>query len=79
MEMTSEDMTADQMVHERVGRLRVVTRDAPARVVGMISRSDLLSAHEPRLAATWQAERTFDVRRMWTASPSHGGPADQKP
>ena len=70
---------ADQMVHERVGRLPVVTRDAPARVVGMISRSDLLSAHEPRLAATWQAERTFDVRRMWTASPSDGGPADQKP
>ena len=51
-----------------MGRLPVVTRDAPATVIGIISRSDLLTAHEPRLAATWHAERTFDVRRMWLSS-----------
>jgi chloride channel protein, CIC family len=40
---------ADQMVHERVGRLPVVTRTDPNRVVGVISRSDLLAAHGSRL------------------------------
>ena len=59
---------ADHMVHERVGRLPVVTRDAPRTVVGILSRSDLLEAHEPRLDATWKAERTFDLRRAWSAA-----------
>jgi len=38
--------------------------------VGMISRSDLLEAHEPRLVATWKAERTFDLRPGRTAASS---------
>jgi len=42
---------ADQMVRAGVGRLPVVERSAPRRVVGMISRSDLLSAHAGRLNA----------------------------
>jgi hypothetical protein len=29
-----------------------VTRDAPRRVVGIVSRSDLLAAHAPRLRAS---------------------------
>jgi H+/Cl- antiporter ClcA/CBS domain-containing protein len=70
---------ADQMVHERVGRLPVVTRDAPATVVGIVSRSDLLTAHEPRLQATWHAERTFDVRRIWTGSGASERRDGQKP
>ncbi|MEA2570133.1 MAG: hypothetical protein QOI24_2134 [Acidobacteriota bacterium] len=41
---------ADHMVREHVGRLAVVERDAPRRVVGIITRSDLLSAHARRLA-----------------------------
>jgi CIC family chloride channel protein len=48
---------ADHMVRERVGRLPVVERDAPRTVVGIISRSDLLTAHEPRLEAAHVAER----------------------
>jgi H+/Cl- antiporter ClcA len=48
---------ADHMVRERVGRLPVVERDAPRTVVGIISRSDLLAAHEPRLEAAHVAER----------------------
>ncbi|KFE60884.1 chloride channel protein [Hyalangium minutum] len=40
---------ADHMVHEGVGRLPVVRRDAPARVVGIVTRSDLLAAHQRRL------------------------------
>jgi CBS domain-containing protein len=52
---------ADHMVLEQVGRLPVVSRDNPRKVVGMISRSDLLSAHAPRLAATLEIERA----RKW--------------
>jgi H+/Cl- antiporter ClcA/CBS domain-containing protein len=40
---------ADQMVRENVGRLPVVSREDPRRVVGFITRSDLLRAHERRL------------------------------
>ncbi len=58
---------ADHMVRERVGRLPVVERDAPRRVVGIISRSDLLAAHERRLAAAHQSEpglRLVSQRRL---------------
>jgi H+/Cl- antiporter ClcA/CBS domain-containing protein len=41
---------ADHMVRENVGRLPVVERHDPRHVVGFITRSDLLSAHERRLA-----------------------------
>ena len=37
---------ADHMVRSKVGRLPVVRREAPDRVVGIISRSDLLEASE---------------------------------
>jgi len=41
---------ADHMVRENVGRLPVVSRENPRRVIGFITRSDLLRAHERRLA-----------------------------
>jgi CBS domain-containing protein len=41
---------ADQMVREDVGRLPVVRRDDPERLVGFLTRSDILKAHEKRLA-----------------------------
>ena len=53
---------ADQMVIEHVGRLPVVRRDAVRTVVGIISRSDLLSAHAPRLEA---AHRLRVTRSIW--------------
>ena len=40
---------ADHMVRENVGRLPVVSRDDPSHLVGFITRSDLLRAHESRL------------------------------
>jgi H+/Cl- antiporter ClcA/CBS domain-containing protein len=40
---------ADHMVHEGVGRLPVVTRADPTRVVALLTRSDLLEAHERRV------------------------------
>ncbi len=40
---------ADQMARENVGRLPVVARDEPARVIGILTRSDLIAAHTRRL------------------------------
>ena len=54
---------ADHMVLEQVGRLPVVSRDNPRKLVGIISRSDLLSAHAPRLAATLDIKRARRWRR----------------
>jgi H+/Cl- antiporter ClcA/CBS domain-containing protein len=50
---------ADHMVREGVGRLAVVDRKAPLHLVGMLTRSDLLTAHGTRLAASDQVEHTF--------------------
>jgi predicted transcriptional regulator len=57
---------ADHMVTEEVGRLPVISRDGNLEVVGIISRSDLLTAHRPRLTAATRAKR---VRKIyWRAS-----------
>jgi H+/Cl- antiporter ClcA/predicted transcriptional regulator len=40
---------ADHMARERVGRLPVVSRDDPVRVIGMLSRSDIIESHVRRL------------------------------
>jgi chloride channel protein, CIC family len=40
---------ADLMVNEGVGRLPVVTRAEPRKVIGMLTRSDLVSAHARRI------------------------------
>ncbi|MEA2344995.1 MAG: hypothetical protein QOF63_3164 [Thermoanaerobaculia bacterium] len=40
---------ADHMVREEIGRLPVVERADPSHVVGILTRSDLLSAHPQRL------------------------------
>ncbi|HEY4671822.1 MAG TPA: chloride channel protein, partial [Gemmatimonadaceae bacterium] len=53
---------ADHMVLEGVGRLPVVDREVPRVVVGIISRSDLLSAHAPRLSAALDAKVTAKWR-----------------
>ena len=50
---------ADHMVREAVGRLVVVTRVDRHRVIGIITRSDLLAAHARRLHETDAAERVI--------------------
>ncbi len=40
---------ADMMVQERVGRLPVVLRGNPLKVVGILTRSDILHSHDSRL------------------------------
>jgi CIC family chloride channel protein len=54
---------ADLMVAERVGRVMVVAREAPLRPVGVLTRSDLLDAHESRLAAARATPPRFGRRR----------------
>jgi H+/Cl- antiporter ClcA/CBS domain-containing protein len=49
---------ADHMVVERVGRLPVVARDDPFRLIGIISRSDLLGAHGSRIDASRLRQRS---------------------
>jgi CIC family chloride channel protein len=57
---------ADHMVRAAVGRLPVVTRDAPRVVVGILSRSDLLSAHEDRLDAAHVTEESLPLSAPWS-------------
>jgi CBS domain-containing protein len=52
---------ADRMTAERIGRVPVVSRVPPLRPIGMISRSDLLHAHQKRLTGATRAEKTFRV------------------
>jgi CBS-domain-containing membrane protein len=40
---------ADHMVRHDVGRLPVISREESGKLVGIITRSDLLSAHRRRL------------------------------
>ncbi len=56
---------ADLMVMEKVGRLPVVLRGAPLQVVGILTRSDLLHAHESRLEEEHKAFQTIPVSSLW--------------
>lgn len=51
----------DHMVRERVGRLPVVTRADPRKVIGIISRSDLLYAHARRLDEEMRPEEAWKI------------------
>ena len=53
---------ADQMVRAGVGRLPVVDRGDTRRVIGIISRSDLLGAHAGRLEAEQRTEGKVKVK-----------------
>ncbi|MEO8633789.1 MAG: chloride channel protein [Gemmatimonadales bacterium] len=50
---------ADLMVHERVGRVPVISADGRRRLLGILSRSDLLAAHEGRLDAARRSEPRY--------------------
>jgi len=52
------------MVRENIGRLPVVKRDDPRRVVGWLTRSDLLSAHRQRLEDSSRTDRVLQVRTV---------------
>jgi len=60
-EWNSLRQAADLMVRERVGRVLVIADDGSRRLLGILSRSDLLSAHERRLDASRRAEPTIKL------------------
>jgi predicted transcriptional regulator len=53
---------ADHMANHDIGRLPVVERGKLGKVVGIITRSDLLFAHRRRLEEHSQAKRSV---RLW--------------
>jgi H+/Cl- antiporter ClcA len=57
---------ADQMVRHGVGRLPVVRRADPERVVGVLTRADLLAAHGPRMDEAHRAEPGLVMATPWT-------------
>ncbi|RDS79133.1 chloride channel protein [Dyella monticola] len=52
---------ADHMVESEVGRLVVVSMSSPHRMVGIITRGDLLAAHARRLREARQLSRHLDL------------------
>lgn len=61
---------ADHMVSQQVGRLIVVGQEPPYRLVGIITRGDILSAHARRLR-----EARFKGRHIHLHKPHHTDPA----
>lgn len=58
-ETSSLREVADLMVRHRVGRVPVISSDGRRTLRGILSRSDVLAAHEPRLEARKPAEPTI--------------------
>jgi H+/Cl- antiporter ClcA len=54
---------ADHMVESEVGRLIVIDKDAPHRMVGIVTRGDLLTAHAKRLREARDAARQLGRKR----------------
>ncbi|PQV64455.1 H+/Cl- antiporter ClcA [Abditibacterium utsteinense] len=54
---------ADHMVREKVGRLIIVSTDETPRMVGILTRGDILSAHARRLGETHDAKRSIRIRQ----------------
>jgi chloride channel protein, CIC family len=71
------------VVRENVGRLPVVARDQPDRVIGLVTRSDLIAAHARRLDGERLSEPHFRFKRaLAEAAVAHvsvGGALLQRP
>jgi H+/Cl- antiporter ClcA len=50
---------ADLMLLEKIGRLPVVERADPRRLIGILTRSDLIEAHRDRLVQATKIDRSF--------------------
>ena len=61
----------DHMVREGVGRLPVLSRSEPARIVGIVTRSDLVAVHARRIDADRRSEPRYRLpqRRVVAAKP----------
>jgi H+/Cl- antiporter ClcA/CBS domain-containing protein len=50
---------ADHMVNHDIGRLPVVSREAPHRLIGILTRSDILGANRKRMLEEAQSHKAF--------------------
>lgn len=67
---TSVRQAADHMVNHGVGRLPVVSHDKPPKVIGMISRSDILSCYRRQLEENKLEAATLRFPRL-RREPAH--------
>ena len=56
---------ADLMVTENVGRLIVVPRKDPTRMVGILTRSDVMAANSRRIHEMRDATRAIRIRQTF--------------
>jgi H+/Cl- antiporter ClcA/predicted transcriptional regulator len=63
----------DQMAREDIGRLPVVARDEPDKVIGIITRSDVIGAHVRRLEGDRLHEPRYGLRGKRPLPPSSSG------
>jgi CBS domain-containing protein len=63
---------ADHMVAEKVGRLIVVGKDDPGRLVGILTRGDILAAHARRLREARDSSRHLRFRNGLKPQPETG-------
>lgn len=61
---------ADHMVGEQVGRLIVISENAPHKLVGIITRGDILAAHARRLREASFKSRHIRLRKSRTSTPA---------
>jgi len=52
------------MVNHDIGRLPVMSRTEPSKLVGILTRGDILRAHRRRLEDTHRPLRTIDVKTL---------------
>ena len=57
---------ADHMVNHNVGRLPIIKRSTPTQLIGIITRSDILSAHKRRLTEHYQENERKSFRQIWS-------------
>jgi CIC family chloride channel protein len=55
---------ADHMVNHNIGRLPVVRRDEPTRLIGIVTRSDILSAYRGRIKQDETQRPAIRVSRL---------------
>ncbi|WP_202605204.1 CBS domain-containing protein, partial [Salmonella sp. gx-f5] len=67
---------ADHMVAEKVGRLIVVSKDDPHKLVGILTRGDILASHAHRLREARDSSRHLTLRHGFKPQPRSGNPMD---
>lgn len=67
---------ADHMVAEKIGRLIVVSSEDPQKLVGILTRGDVLAAHARRLREVREASRRLDWRDGFKAQAPSSHPLE---